>query len=97
MILKIRSSDFPWKVSFTTELKPNESDISIQEYEIEISSETPINFLFLPLRNKHRAINDIVDKLEFELMLFEPNPKSEGFDDFIDELVSLFDTKSSWK
>jgi len=49
----------------------------------------PINFL--PLREKHRAINNAVEMLEAELILLEPNPKCEGFDELIDELVSLFD------
>jgi len=49
----------------------------------------PINFL--QLRKKHRAINDAAERLEAELILLEPNPKCEGFDDLIDELVSLFD------
>lgn len=42
----------------------------------------PINFL--ELRKKHQAINE-------GLHLLEPNEKCEGFDDLIDELVSLFD------
>ena len=46
---------------------------------------------FLKLRKKHRAINDAVEGLEPELILFEPDEKSKGFDDLIDELVSLFD------
>jgi len=29
--------------------------------------------------------------LQVELTLLEPNPKREGFDNLIDELVSLFD------
>ena len=45
----------------------------------------PINFL--SLRKKHRAINDAVEMLEDELILLEPNPKYEGFDALIDELV----------
>jgi len=49
----------------------------------------PINFL--ELRKKHRAINDAGERLEAELIILEPNPKCEGFDDLIDELVSLFD------
>ncbi len=49
----------------------------------------PINFL--PLRKKHRAINNAVEMLEAELILLEPNPKCKGFDDLIDELVELFD------
>ena len=49
----------------------------------------PINFL--ELRKKHRAINDAVESLEAELIILEPNEKCEGFDDLIDELVSLFD------
>jgi len=48
----------------------------------------PINFL--QLRKKHRAINDAGERLEAELILLEPNPKCEGFDDLIDKLVSLF-------
>ena len=49
----------------------------------------PINFL--QLRKKHRAINNAGEMLEAGLILLEPNPKCEGFDDLIDELVSLFD------
>ena len=49
----------------------------------------PINFLHL--RQKHRAINNVGEMLEAELILLEPNPKCEGFDNLIDELVSLFD------
>lgn len=49
----------------------------------------PINFL--QLRTKHRAINDTREMLEAGLILLEPNPKSEGFANLIDELVSLFD------
>jgi len=49
----------------------------------------PINFL--PLRKKHRAINNAGKMLQVELTLLEPNPKREGFDNLIDELVSLFD------
>ena len=49
----------------------------------------PINFL--QLRKKHRAINDAGKMLAAELILLEPNPKCEGFDDLINELVSLFD------
>lgn len=49
----------------------------------------PINFL--PIRKKYRAINDAVEMLEAKLILFEPNPKSEGFADLMDEVVSLFD------
>jgi hypothetical protein len=56
---------------------------------IEKLSNGPINFL--SLRNKHRDINNAEEKLEAELILLEPNPKSEGFGDLIDELVSLFD------
>lgn len=46
---------------------------------------------FLKLRKKHRAINDAVERLEQDLIIFEPNEKSQGFADLIDELVSLFD------
>ncbi len=49
----------------------------------------PINFL--QLKKKHRAINNAGEMLETGLILLEPNPKCEGFDDLIDELVSLFD------
>jgi hypothetical protein len=49
----------------------------------------PINFL--DLRKKHRAINDAGKRLEADFILLEPNPKCEGFDNLIDELVSLFD------
>ena len=49
----------------------------------------PINFL--DLRKKHRSINDAVERLESELILLEPNEKGEGFDDLIDDLISLFD------
>lgn len=43
---------------------------------------------FLKLRKKHRSIGK---RLQVELILLEPNEKCEGFDDLIDELVSLFD------
>ena len=46
---------------------------------------------FLELRKKHRAINDAGEMLEAELILLEPNPKSEGFACLIDDLISLFD------
>jgi hypothetical protein len=46
---------------------------------------------FLKLRKKHRSINEAGKSLQVELILLEPNEKSEGFDDLIDELVSLFD------
>jgi ATP-dependent exoDNAse (exonuclease V) beta subunit len=46
---------------------------------------------FLELRKKHRAINDVVESLEAKLILLEPNKRCAGFDDLIDELVSLFD------
>jgi hypothetical protein len=46
---------------------------------------------FLDLRKNHQVINDAVKRLEAELIPLEPNEKSEGFDDLIDELVSLFD------
>ena len=46
---------------------------------------------FLKLRKKHRSVNDAVKRLQVELILLEPNEKFEGFDDLIDELVSLFD------
>jgi DNA-binding Lrp family transcriptional regulator len=46
---------------------------------------------FLELREKHRAIGDAVEYLEADLILLEPNEKSEGFDDLIDEVISLFD------
>ena len=49
----------------------------------------PINFL--ELREKHQVIIDAGESLEAELILLEPNEKCEGFDDLIDELVSLFD------
>jgi hypothetical protein len=48
----------------------------------------PINFG--PLRKKHRIINNAGEMLEAGLILLEPNPKSEGFDELIDDLVSLF-------
>jgi len=46
---------------------------------------------FLKLRKKHRSVNDAGKRLQVELILLEPNEKCEGFDDLIDELVSLFD------
>lgn len=49
----------------------------------------PINFL--DLRKKHRVGNDARESLEAELILLEPNEKAEGFDDLIDDLISLFD------
>lgn len=46
---------------------------------------------FLELRKKHRAINNAGERLESEFILLQPNPKCEGFDDLIDDLISLFD------
>lgn len=46
---------------------------------------------FLELRKKYRAIADAGERLQAELILLEPNPKSEGFDDLISEIVLLFD------
>ena len=46
---------------------------------------------FLPLRKKHRAINNAKEMLSAELILLEPNPKSEGFGDLIDDVISVFD------
>nr|YP_010134041.1 hypothetical protein KYU77_pgp066 [Tryblionella apiculata]QWM93530.1 hypothetical protein [Tryblionella apiculata] len=46
---------------------------------------------FLELRNKHQAINKAGASLQANLILLEPNERSVGFDDLIDELVSLFD------
>ena len=56
---------------------------------IEELLNSPINFL--PLRKKYKAINDAAERLQSELILLEPNPKSEKFDFFIDDIVSLFD------
>ena len=49
----------------------------------------PINFL--ELRKKHRAIDDAEERLEADLILLEPNEKSKGFGELIDDLISLFD------
>ena len=49
----------------------------------------PINLL--QLRKKHRSINNAGERLEAGLILLEPNPKSEGFEDLVDDIVSLFD------
>ena len=38
---------------------------------------------FLQLRKKHRVINNAGEMLEAGLILLEPNPKCEGFDDLI--------------
>ena len=46
---------------------------------------------FLELRKKHRAISEAGESLEANLILLEPNERCAGFDDLIDELVSLFD------
>ena len=46
---------------------------------------------FLELREKNNAIEDAVDRLEADLILLEPNEKSKGFADLIDEVISLFD------
>ena len=46
---------------------------------------------FLKLRKKHRAVNDAVERLEAELILFEPDDRAKGFDDLIDEIIMLFD------
>ena len=44
----------------------------------------------LPLRDKHRAINNAKKMLSAELILLEPNPKSEGFSTLIDDVISVF-------
>ena len=49
----------------------------------------PINFL--DLRKKHRSVNDAAKRLQAELILLEPNDKSEGFDDLTNEIIMLFD------
>jgi len=38
----------------------------------------PINFL--ELRKKHQAIENVGERLEADLILLEPNEKSNGFD-----------------
>ena len=47
----------------------------------------PINFL--PLLQKHRSIINTAEMLEARLILLDPNPKSEGFENFIDDLFFL--------
>lgn len=47
--------------------------------------------IFLELRKKYRAINDAVERLEAELILFEPDDRSEDFDDLISEIIMLFE------
>ena len=47
---------------------------------------------FLELRKKHQVINDAGERLEADLILLEPNDKSEGFDHLIDEIIMLFDS-----
>lgn len=49
----------------------------------------PINFL--KLRKKHRSINEAGKSLQADLILLDPNEECEGFNDLIDDLVSLFD------
>ena len=63
-----------------------------QEHYFELIEELlngPIGFL--KLRKKHRAINDAVERLEADLILFEPDDRSEDFDDLISERIMLFD------
>jgi hypothetical protein len=56
---------------------------------IEKLLNSPINFL--ELKKKHRAIDDAEERLEADLILLEPNEKSKGFGELIDDLISLFD------
>ena len=44
----------------------------------------------LQLREKYQAIENAVEMFEDELILLEPNIKSEGFDVLIDEVILLF-------
>ena len=46
---------------------------------------------FWELKKKEQLINKAVERLEAELILFEPNPKCEGFAVLLDELISLSD------
>lgn len=46
---------------------------------------------FLELRKKHRAINEAGESLEAKVILLEPDERCAGFDNLINELVSLFD------
>lgn len=49
----------------------------------------PINFL--ELRKRYQSINDAVERLEAELILFEPDDRSKDFEDPISEIIMLFD------
>lgn len=46
---------------------------------------------FLELREKYEAINDAVESLEDNLILLEPDGKSEGFSLLIGDLIMYFD------
>ena len=48
-------------------------------------------FDFSELREKHSAINDLVEMFDGKLILLEPNKKSEGFTTLIDDMIILFD------
>jgi hypothetical protein len=89
------------------ESTPDENFFELQKYSVMIISHLqwenqeeyfelieklingPIDFL--DLREKRRAINDAEEGLEVDFILLEPNQKSEGFGNLIEELVSLFD------
>jgi hypothetical protein len=46
---------------------------------------------FEDLTEKYEAINKAVEALQAELIVLEPDPKSEGFVDLIDQLVAAWD------
>ena len=65
----------------------------IQYFElIEQFLNGPINFL--DLIKKHRSVNEAGQRLQAELILLEPNDKSEGFDDLIGSKLRGFRAKS---
>ena len=102
LLKSLQKSENPRKILSDLESRPDENFFELEAYSAMVISHLhwenreqyfeliekllngPINFL--QLRKKHRAINDAGERL-----VLEPNPKSEGFDDLIDELVSLFD------
>ena len=44
-----------------------------------------------PIRKKYQSIKDVADLLNIKLILLDLNPKCEGFNILLDEIVSCFD------
>ena len=46
---------------------------------------------FIDFENTYITTNDAVRRLTRELIIFEPNPKSAGFNDLLDNIMTSFD------